>query len=167
MKKAFYWLSLSVLFLLTGVIVISAFNLSDDWRLLIVQSGSMEPAIRTGSLVIVRKINNYQKGEVITYWSKKDSKTTVTHRIVEIKDGQFITKGDANDVIDAISVDKELILGKINLVIPLLGYPISFAKTLPGLIILIVIPSTIIVYSEILSIKNEILRFLIRKKKDD
>lgn len=167
MKKAFYWLSLSVLILLTGVIVISAFNLSDDWRLLTVQSGSMEPAIRTGSLVIVRKINNYQKGEVITYWSEKDSKTTITHRIVEIKDGQFITKGDANDVIDTISVDKELILGKINLVIPLLGYPISFAKTLPGLIILIVIPSTIIVYSEILSIKNEILRFLIRKKKND
>lgn len=167
MRKTFYWLSLSALVLLTGITIISAFNLSDDWRLLTVQSGSMEPAIKTGSLVTVRKINNYQKGEVITYRSKKDSKTTITHRIVEIKDGQFITKGDANDVVDADPVSKELILGKIGLAIPLLGYPISFAKTLPGLIILIVIPSTIIVYSEILSIKNEILRFLIRKKKDD
>lgn len=164
MRKVFYWLILLVLFLVAGVTVIPALDLSDTWKLMAVQSGSMEPVIKKGSLVMVKKDNDYQKGEVITYQNRENLKITTTHRIMEIKDGEFITKGDANNAVDTTPVTKNLILGKVALVIPLLGYPISFAKTLPGLIILIVIPSTIIIYSEVLNIKEEIKKKLkIRK----
>lgn len=165
MGKVFYWLISLALVLIAGVTVISALDFSDTWKLMAVQSGSMEPAIKTGSLVIIKKADDYQKEEVITYQNKRDSRVTTTHRIVEIKDGQFITKGDANDSVDNNPVNKGLILGKVSLAIPLLGYPISFAKTLSGLIILIIIPSTIIVYSEILNIKNEAIQFLAKRKK--
>jgi len=160
MRKASYWLILLALVLMAGVTVISALDFSDTWKLMAVQSGSMEPAIKTGSLVMIKKADDYQKEEVITYQNEQDSRVTATHRIVEIKDGQFITKGDANNAVDTTAVPKNLILGKVTLVIPLLGYLISFIKTLPGLIILIIVPSTIIVYSEILNIKNEIIKKL-------
>jgi len=57
-------------------------------------------------------------------------------------------------------------VGKVELSIPFVGYPIAFAKTLPGLIVLIIVPGTIIVYNELLNIKKEIIE-LLKKKKDD
>lgn len=156
MKKIVYWLILFLLILLAGLINFSALDIPGGYKFLLVQSGSMEPVIKRGSLVVVRKADNYQKKEVITYRNEKNSRITTTHRIVDIKNNEFITKGDANDTVDSNLVAKDLILGKVSLAVPFLGYPISFAKTLPGLIILIVIPATIIIYGEILNIKNEL-----------
>jgi len=78
---------------------------------------------------------------------------------------EYVTKGDANDAPDSQAVAEELVLGKTIFSIPLLGYPVSFAKTREGLIILIVIPATMIIYSEILNIKNEAKRLIQERKK--
>lgn len=165
--KVVYWLILLVLFSIAVTTAISALNIPGNFKLLVIQSGSMEPAIEMGSLVVVKKASSFQKGEVITYQNKKDSRITTTHRIMEIKDDEFITKGDANDAVDSNPVAKDLILGRVALVIPFLGYPIAFTKTLPGLIVLVVIPATIIIYSELLNIKKEIFEFLAKRRKDD
>jgi hypothetical protein len=99
----------------------------------------------------------------------KNPKLTTTHRIYEVKieDGkeQYITKGDANDAPDSVPTSKDLVLGKTIFSIPLLGYPVSFAKTREGLIILVVIPATIIVYSEAITIKNEAAKLLAERRK--
>lgn len=63
----------------------------------VVKSGSMEPAIKTGSVVYVKKNVDYKKinvHDIIAY--KLDDKTLVTHRVAEVHDEYFITKGDAN-----------------------------------------------------------------------
>ena len=56
------------------------------YRLYVVQSGSMEPDIQTGSLVISKRVSpdNLVVGDVITFKSKDESTTLVTHRINEI-----------------------------------------------------------------------------------
>jgi len=72
---------------------------------MVVQSGSMEPAIHTGSVVMVKPASDYKIGDVITFGEVSKTKAPITHRIYDIKvvDGNpvYITKGDANNAPDA------------------------------------------------------------------
>lgn len=98
-----------------------------------------------------------------------DPNITVTHRItkknIDNNITTFVTKGDANDDDDMEDVAKSFIIGKTFVHIPYLGYAVNFAKTKQGLILIIIIPAVIIVYEEILKIKDEINRILREKEK--
>lgn len=154
-----YWAILILLGLIAIFLAASTLNLPNGYKFYTVQSGSMLPAIKIGSLVIIKKSVDYRVGEVITF---KTGRTPITHRLLAIKDSIYITKGDANNSTDTEPVQKYQILGKVIFSLPYLGYPVAFAKTKEGFIGLIVIPATIIVYSEILNIKKEITK--LRKK---
>ena len=165
---------LVVFFLVALFTGLSSYSTPISWKLFIVQSGSMNPSIETGSLVITAPKDKYEKNDVITYKTgvgvnMKAKDATITHRIIDIKRADddsslYITKGDNNSNIDSDPVTLIQIIGKVTLVIPFLGYILSFAKTQVGLILLIVIPATLIIYSEILNIKKEIKKLLIKKK---
>lgn len=76
----------------------------------IVLSGSMEPAIMAGDLILTKGVDPYdiQVGDVISFRVKDD--VVVSHRVVEIaNDGglSFLTKGDANVGMDATMVYPE------------------------------------------------------------
>ena len=123
-----------------------------------VRSGSMQPAISAGSLVITTPYHTYETGDIITYQERHPrtgDKTgrTITHRIIANKnvDSQtaFVTQGDANRVPDINDIKKDDIYGKVLYTIPLLGYVYSFVNTIPGFIILIVIPAFILIKNEI------------------
>ncbi len=175
LRNIVYWLAIAILVVIAAVTAISALDIPGGIKLYTVQSGSMAPAIPAGSLVLSRPADDYHIGDAITFKAEKDRliknpKYTTTHRVFEVKKtvlGQieYVTKGDANDVPDSQPVAKDLVLGKTVFSIPLLGYPISFAKTREGLIILIVIPATMIIYSEILNVKNEAKRLIQKRKK--
>src|SRR6266498_1989012 len=62
-------------------------------KALVVRSGSMEPTLPVGSLIVAKKQSHYQVGDVITF---KQGNSFVTHRINNIENGAFQTKGDAN-----------------------------------------------------------------------
>jgi signal peptidase I len=158
--KFVYGFVVFALFLIAGLTAISALNIPGNYKLMVVMSGSMEPSIRTGSVVVVQPKTDYQKGDVITFRDVAGSRSTVTHRIFEAKDGSFLTKGDANNAPDSAEINKGQILGRVAFVIPFIGYPVSFAKTQRGLIILVVIPAVIIIYNELITIKNEAVRLV-------
>ncbi len=169
-----YWIITLFLILIAGILTVSSLNIPNGIKLFTVQSGSMTPKIPTGSLVIVKPFPNYSKGDIITFKDEKDKllknpKQTTTHRIFEInkiaKGYFYVTKGDFNKTPDPKPVDKELVLGKVIASIPYIGFPINYAKTLPGLIILVVIPATLIVYTEIISIKNEAIKLIAERRK--
>lgn len=123
----------------------------------------MAPTIKTGSLVIVKANPVYMINQVVTFRDPVNPEKTTTHRIVgEKKNGNFITQGDANNAPDRESVAKERVVGKVIFTIPYLGYVLVFTRTLPGLILLVIIPVTIIIYDEINNIKKE---WALRKKK--
>ncbi len=145
-----------------------------NYYLFTVNSGSMSPAIRTGSIVLVSPRESYQEGEIITFKSEAEKdvvkpRFTTTHRIVgtrELEDKEvFVTKGDANDAQDSMGVDKALVVGKVLFNVPLIGYVISAVKSQTGFILLIIIPATIIIYSEVNNIKNEIQKLIKNSKK--
>lgn len=68
---------------------------------LIITSGSMEPEISSGELIVISKEKQYLKDDIVTYIDKDNS--FVTHRIVNINENDFISKGDFNDVVDDLN----------------------------------------------------------------
>ncbi len=161
------------LLVILGVFVIFSFMpFPGNYKLFVVQSGSMEPTIHTGSLIFVKPFGDYGIGDVVTR-TTIDPKVTITHRIVkkEEKDGQtfFDTKGDANNAQDNANFSRDKIIGRELVAIPFLGYPVGYAKTTPGLILLIIVPSVIIIYDELNKIKEEIRKKVEerRKKKEN
>ena len=131
-----------------------------------VNSGSMEPAIKTGSVVFVWPSNVYTKGDVITYTATANSdivnSKTYTHRVVGYNKTLkgLITKGDANNATDSGVVTTKNIIGKVILTIPYLGYLVSFIQTQMGFILLVIFPLTLIVYHELSNIKKEISKLV-------
>lgn len=160
-----YGLVLVALFMIAGLVAVSTFNVPGNYKLMVVLSGSMEPTIKTGSIVVVKPEKTYKVGDIITFRDSTQPQITVTHRIFEASGSAYITKGDANKTADTQERLKQNVLGKVIFSIPFLGYPVSFAKTQTGLIILVIIPSVIIIYSELLNIKNEALRLVRERKK--
>jgi signal peptidase len=128
----------------------------------------MEPAIKTGSIVVDKSFPSYNIGDVVTYHNREDNAQTITHRLVtETVSGgitQMTTRGDANGVSDAISITPDLIIGKVMFSIPYLGFLVGFTRTTPGFIVLIIIPVTLIVYEEIRKIHHETKQIVKRRK---
>ena len=79
-----------------------------DYYFFTVMTGSMQDELNIGDNIIVKKADNYEVGDIITY--KKDN-IYVTHRIVKIEGNSITTKGDANTTND-VPFNKENILGK-------------------------------------------------------
>ena len=90
-----------------------------------VVSGSMEPAIPTGSLVYIKHMEpeDVETGCVIAYYGGRDTNVIITHRVVEnrVTMREFITKGDANWTEDMNLVSYDHFLGRLELSIPKLG----------------------------------------------
>lgn len=108
------------------------------YKPLIVMTGSMEPSINIGDMVIVKQTeqNNIQIGDVITY-TVNNGKESVTHRVIEIieKNGEkfYRTKGDNNNVADPDIVSYENVLGKVDFQIEGVGKIIAYIFTGTGL----------------------------------
>jgi signal peptidase I len=125
------------------------------YKVFLVQSGSMEPSIMTGDVVVIKKNTSYSINQVITFTDS--DKRIVTHRIIENgKRGEYITKGDANQSSDTRSVENSQIMGTVVLVIPKIGYLIRFIKTPAGLIIFIFLPAVFIILMEMKNIHSEL-----------
>lgn len=145
---------------LVTVVALSAINafpalVGADYSF-IVQSGSMEPAISTGSVVFVEAIppdqadDRIAEGDVITFSKSGSISQTTTHRVVEKQTGEitdsvaFVTKGDANENRDGEPVLRNEIVGKVMFDVPLMGYAARFAGTSTGLAVLVIFPMTLL-----------------------
>lgn len=88
-------------------------------------SGSMEPAIETGSLVYIGPVEpqDVEAEDVIAFYGGRDSNAIITHRVVEnrVIMGEFITKGDANQTNDMNPVPYDELIGRVELTIPKFG----------------------------------------------
>jgi signal peptidase len=131
------WALLAMLLLFTVLLVMSTLNLGV--RAFVISSGSMSPAIPTGSLVFVRSAGEYREGDVITFSSNNGG--YITHRVYEVREeagrAVYVTKGDANDEPDVNLVEEERVKGRIVFHIPAIGYVTNFFRTLPGAILLL------------------------------
>ena len=98
----------------------------------IIVSGSMEPAIAVGDLIVIRKQKTYETGDVVTF----EQTGYITHRIVEKTENGYVTQGDANNARDA-EITLSQISGKVVVTVPKIGKAIRFFQGPFGCLILI------------------------------
>ncbi len=107
---------------------------------LVVLSGSMEPTYKVGSIIYFHKVSEdeIKVGDAVTF--AYESGDYITHRITSIENGEYETKGDANNTADARKITFADIQGKVsNLYIPYLGYYVSFVNQHLYLIIIVIV----------------------------
>jgi signal peptidase I len=112
-------------------------------RALTVLSGSMEPALPVGSVVVVRPrpAAEIAVGDVITYTDREPetgAARTVTHRVVGVEPGPvFRTMGDANDAPDPGLVAAADVQGVQWYVVPFVGFVRDLLFSTAGLFLAI------------------------------
>lgn len=144
-RTAFYAFMVTACALLAFIILVDLLLLLspvNPWfDAAVVISGSMEPTIMTGSIIIITEEEEYQVGEIIAFIDPLVGKNT--HRIIAVEEREgvtyYVTKGDAAENQDAFMVTKERVTGKVRLIFSRLGYVayIGFAAILIPLSLLI------------------------------
>jgi|APHM01.1.fsa_nt_gi signal peptidase I, archaeal type len=119
----------------------------------VVLSGSMEPTLSPGDVVIVDGSTTIEQGDIITYATGQEAIPT-THRVVSVMADGFETKGDANQNADHGLLTSNSVVGEVTVIIPLIGHVILWANTPLGLVTLIVFPLTALVLLELRSWSN-------------
>lgn len=166
---------------------------SMGFRFFSVVSGSMEPTIPTGSLILAGKfdISQLKEGDIITYnkgtEETQKNNSIVTHRIVSVaqsekkaniagENGEMIegqpvqvyeikTKGDANKDEDGYTVTPGEILGLYQWHVPQVGYAVNFIQSARGFIMIVVIPAMVLIIWESVSLILSIREWLEKRKK--
>ncbi len=93
----------------------------------IVAGRSMEPHIKAGDLVLVRRAEGYQVGQVVAYQNREMGRT-VLHRIIDVQGGRYVLRGDANDWVDTYRPTRDEILGRMWARIPKLGRALEWLR---------------------------------------
>lgn len=150
MKKVISKIIKTILWILISVIVLfNVYNIVNlkilknklttvnGYTYLEVVSGSMEPTIKIGDLVLIdTKDKAICKNDIITFYDEYDN--LVTHRVIALYDDYVITKGDANNTDDG-KVMRDKIVGRYISKLNAFGYIIQTLKNPLTLVIILAI----------------------------
>lgn len=170
MKKAAEYLAYIIVILLMAAAVSIYLAPHFDWRVDAVVSGSMEPQLKIGSIVVVRPVEpeTIVVGDTITFHLTGVEGTVVTHRVIGIRHNSpiyFETKGDANKKPDPFIVPARDLVGKVYFHIPSLGHFTEFLKTPYGFMFAVVVPGVITTIVYVINVWQAITKG--RKKRLD
>jgi len=160
MVKITQWL-FSVLLVIVVVCAVFTFLAPHfGWRVDAVLSGSMEPALKVGSIEVTKPVstNDIQAGNIITFRSPGNPQLIVSHRVVAITSEGFVTKGDANRDNDEPVVPPQNVLGKVVFHIPYVGYVIWVVRKPIGFMLALVVPAAVLIIMEIVNIHRELAK---------
>jgi signal peptidase len=120
----------------------------------IVLSGSMEPTILAGDLIVTKITAPEQivKGDIIAFRAEKD--TVVTHRVTDVQTANglsFLTKGDANTGADAKVVGVGDVEGIYLMRFAGVGRFAMFLQTPIGLLLFVITPLCLFIVYDIVS----------------
>jgi signal peptidase len=113
-------------------------------------SGSMEPAIHTGDVVVTRTIHPVEAraGDIVTFRDPADGHRLITHRLrsIQVSAGKVnaVTKGDANNAVERWAVPQGARIGRVVLRLPRVGYVLAVARGPFGKLLLIVVPALLL-----------------------
>ena len=125
------------------VILVAAPGLVGGDESFVVTSESMSPALERGDVVFVEDTDpgDITVDDIVTLAGGDGE--YMTHRVIDVleEDGEYYveTQGDANDVSDGV-VSADAVVGVVTHDLPLVGYPLLFARSSVGLLVLVVLP---------------------------
>lgn len=134
----------TIRFFLVVVLILLMIAAAVRFRLYIVMSGSMEPALPVGSIVIVNTGDKKpERGDIITF---RRGETIVTHRVAGKSEGRYLTKGDANGEPDSVLTEPDRVIGTVCGWIPFPGGALLYFRkagvTVPVLLLCLLFFST-------------------------
>lgn len=132
-------------------IAILLFLLLSGLRLCVIQSGSMEPTIPTYSVCLVTTQVDYDDlsaGDIVVYTRQSDGQQIV-HRVVDITDTGAITRGDANQTDDGVSVTPDTLYARYIAHIPCGGRIINAIRTPTGCAVIAVLVAVLLAWNVI------------------
>ena len=116
---------------------------------LIVLTDSMYPVIESGDLIICHTAEpeEIQVGDVIAFFDPAgNGSSIVTHRVLEVWEEGWRTKGDNNQTEDRLTVKPEKLVARYDGTrIAGAGNVALFMQTTPGLIVCVVLPLIVLV----------------------
>lgn len=119
-------------------------------RSLTVMSGSMDPALRVGDIVINSKVSpaDVRVGDIVTFSDPEGTGKLITHRVrrVRIADGtaHMVTKGDKTNAVERWDVPASGSFGRVEFRVPLLGFLVFWLHGPLARLGLIVIPALLL-----------------------
>lgn len=127
-----------------------------DYKALSVISGSMEPSIHTGDVIIIRpvaRIEEIADGEIITFRAKEKQDMLITHRVIGVVKVNGVpkalfTKGDANESEDLSTVSFDQVVGRYEYRVPYFGYVSSFIRKPIGVLLVVILPGLALIAME-------------------
>ena len=125
-------------------------------KVLTVLSGSMEPAIHTGDIIMVRPLQAGEmlaEGDIATFRLDQNPRMLITHRVIGVlsvngKVEKYITKGDANKEQDTLVAPAQ-VLGRYHWRVPYFGYVAEFIRRPLGTVLVVIVPGVILIALEI------------------
>lgn len=155
-----YYLALTGVIALAVLLFATKVPVFGPMQAKIVQSGSMEPTIHTGALVLITPADSYAVGDIVTFGPDTSTQIPTTHRLVATSGSGaaqvFTTQGDANEDPDSLPISVADIHGKVRMNIPYLGYVLDFARQPLGFVALVGIPAILIISEELSKIYREL-----------
>lgn len=153
-------LLLAVVFVVNITMIVKSYTQPDrvpdflGYKPFIVLSGSMEPEIMAGDLIVTKEVDaeELKVGDIISF--RVEGNIVVSHRIADIDKAPglaFYTKGDANVGMDAIEVLPEQIEGRYVWRGAGLGRFALFLQTPVGMLVFVVTPLCLFVIYDIVS----------------
>ena len=111
----------------------------------VVLTGSMEPTLRVNDLVVVRRADEYNVGDIVVF---QQGNQLIIHRIIEKNDeeAKITTKGDANNIDDG-QIPVSAVKGKYSFRVPFVGLIVKGLKTVPGIIIVLSLSAFLMIRS--------------------
>lgn len=123
-----------------------------------VLTGSMEPTISAGDVVVDERISPLQArvGDIVTFRDPEDQSRQLTHRVKRIRrEGShlwFVTQGDANNTVERWRIAADGSLGRVLYAVPWVGHVAVLTKTPLGLALLVIVPVLLLALDELLKI---------------
>lgn len=149
LAKILNWTLVGLSLVLAGFLGLIYFNLI-PFNIFIITSGSMNPAVPAGSLVLTQQLGQYQIGDIISF-TQPNRSNLVTHRVVGTNQSgtTFVTQGDANEDPDPAPIPQINVQGKVLYYLPHIGQLISWLQTKTGILLGILLPASLLIVWEV------------------
>ena len=148
----------TVLGVVAAMLVVFLAGQAAGYERLAVMSGSMEPAVSTGDVVLSKHIRpiDARVGDVVTFKDPDNPKRLITHRVRSLHAAgpkvRFVTKGDANNAVERWNVPASGSVGRVEHRLPRLGYVFSWFGSTGRKLLLLLIPALLLAALEIRAI---------------
>ncbi len=123
----------SWLWFITGCLLVTLVPMLFGWRPYVIESGSMQPRINIGDVVLAAPVAAADRQELLGRVTVFDSPAipgkVITHRVVRFDGDRIVTKGDANQTVDSARITMSSVRGLGRLLVRWVGLPLVWLKT--------------------------------------